>query len=362
MISLLKNAQIFYRLAVSKTFDVLGTGRTADTIAKKISAFLSSHPEINRPKFQIQAAEMAENKFNHLVAPYLKIPPVDVLNSGFRETIKNQQNQDDFQFFLHDLLHEILTPGSTKKFQELDNEFNRRQNETLEEMKSEREFRDSWETDESGEKYFSAEPRYELSHEVYSLEDFLEEQVAESLTNKNKISNNGLEKYVKTTAIGLINDFFQESYSQNASEFHPVWRWKLIEEYIFLFSQKVSSDVQTVTKSNYKILAQKFNRSFQYWLSKLKTDLQNEFEELGEVSVNDFIHTLLQKTSDWVGANFNLKQEKFKIFDRENVEFEPNEFGEKPIQNLTDEFKMSLARRWLLAVDKEIDKMIYSLQ
>lgn len=98
MNSFLKLSKTFYRLATSQVFDVLNSGRTIDTIAKKVSSFLSSHPKINKPDFQIQIAEMAEDKFNNLVVPYLKIPAVHLLDS-FRPLIQNQQNQDDLQFF-----------------------------------------------------------------------------------------------------------------------------------------------------------------------------------------------------------------------------------------------------------------------
>jgi hypothetical protein len=256
-----------------------------------------------------------------------------------------------------------LTPGSTKKFKELDEEFNQRQNETLEEMKEEREFRDFWETDEEGEEYFSAIPRYELSHEVYSLEDFIEEQVAESLTNKNKIAENGLEKYVKTTLIGLMNQIFETSHSQNDFEFQSVWRWKEVEKYFYSISQKVSSDIETVHNPKYKNLALKFNAAFQNWLSNLEKELEKTFDEDQEISLTDLINKLLSKTSQWIGTHFNVRELKNQIFNenKDKIEYEPNEFGEKEISKLTDDFKMSLARRWLLAVDKEVDHIISSL-
>ena len=238
-----------------------------------------------------------------------------------------------------------MTAESTKKFQELDQKFNRRQNETLEEMKDEREFDDSWETNEEGEDYFAVLPRYELSHEVYFLEDFIEEQVAESLTNKTKIAENGLRKYIKTILIGLMNQEFGTSFHQKEFEFHPVWRWKEIENYLRLISIKVNSDVADIKNLKYKNLAQKFNRSFQHWISALKIKLEQRFDKNNEVSLADLVNELLSKTSQWVGANFNVRELKCQIFDEDKIEFKSNEFGEKEINNLTDDFKMSLARR-----------------
>lgn len=267
-------------------------------------------------------------------------------------------------FFLHDLLHEILTPGSTNSFKEKDEQFAGNQEETLEEMKNEREFKDSWDEDEESNEYFSASPRFELNQEVYTLEDFIEEQVAEALTNKNKIASNGLEKYVKTTLIGLINQHFEKSFPQVAYEFETVFKsryfkWDNIYQFFRDVTGKVISDTSQVKNPKYKNLAEKFCKSFLVWLRNLETELEKSFEENDEISIDDLVDPLLHKTKQWIGANFNIRQEKFKIFDRENVEFEPNEFGEKPISDLTDDFKMSIARRWLLAVDKEVDKMIY---
>ena len=84
---------------MSQTFDLLDAGRTPNTISKKVASFLSSHPEINKFDFQIEMAKMAENKFNQLVVPYLKMSVVNILDSGFQDTIKSDRNLDGLQFF-----------------------------------------------------------------------------------------------------------------------------------------------------------------------------------------------------------------------------------------------------------------------
>ena len=62
----------FYSYAVSHVSDILGTGRTINTICKSVNDFLKNNKDVNNLEFKIQVAKMAQDKFNQLIVPYLQ--------------------------------------------------------------------------------------------------------------------------------------------------------------------------------------------------------------------------------------------------------------------------------------------------
>jgi len=99
---LFKLAGIFslkYSLGVSESFNVLGLTPTLKELEKIVKQ------ELIDP---LEACKVAQAKFNQLVSPYLKMKPVNIYFS------------EDFEFFLHDLIHEAIREGSIARFKETD--------------------------------------------------------------------------------------------------------------------------------------------------------------------------------------------------------------------------------------------------
>lgn len=356
-----------YSYAISETYDAVNAGRTVDTICKMIKNFFEKNKEEYLDKeivdFKMNVANMAQNKFNQLIVPYLQMQPVDVGISSLRQRLEEDVNQDDLQFFLHDLIHEILQEGSIKKFDTLDKEFAEKEEETLREMEESGDFKKDnsyWEEDEEGDLIFSppgGKPIYKRNTEVYSLEDFIEEQVAESLTNKTKIAENGIYKYIKILMIGMANEMFNFNWSQNESSFEePIYNLNELDSFLDEIIEQVSNDVNTVINNEYKEKAKKFLNSLKGWIRDIKNNIQKEYSEKECVYINNIFKSILKNTKNWIGSNFDVKERK--IFPSSEEEFYPNPMGEKGYSKITDDFKMSLLRRWVLAVDKEVRNMI----
>lgn len=348
--------QVFnlYKFAVSSTYDVLGTERTVDSISKLILKYLESNPDVNPVEFQLKFAKLAQDKFNKLIVPYLKISFVNLNLQELKQRLIKKTNQDDLQFFLHDLLHEILKPGSISEFSKLDKEFEERQEETLNLMKEDSDFEDCWQEEEEGDEYFEGEPRYESSHEVYSLEDYIEEQVAEALTNKDKITDNGLIRYFNGIFISTLNDRFGTHYSFRAWDLDMIW--DNIDDFLDLIKNKIETDVAMISNPKYKNLGRKFLQSFTNWVKEFEDKYRDE-DEFNPIII---FNSLNGKIKNWIGANFNIKQKKFdyQIKDDSDSKYKENPLGEKAIADLTDDFKMSLARRWVLSLELLAKEMI----
>jgi len=346
----------FYKLSVSLTYDVLGTERTINSISKSFLDYLKSNPDVDPIEFKLKFAKAAQDKFNKLIVPYLNISPVNLNLQDLKERLIKDVNQDDLQFFLHDLLHEILKPGSVKEFEKLDKEFEERQEETLDLMKEDSDFEDRWQEDDEGDEYFQGEPRYELSHEVYSLEDYIEEQVAEALTNKDKITDNGLIRYFDGIFIGTLNNKFGTHYSFRAWDLDMIY--KNIDDFLDLIKEKIETDVAEIKNTKYKNLGKKFLNSLVFWIK----EFENKYKDEDEFNPNKILRSLKEKIKNWIGANFNIKQKKFdyQIKNDSDNKYEENPLGEKAIADLTDDFKMSLARRWALSLDVLAKEMMSS--
>jgi len=338
----------FYSYAVSGSFDVLDTGRTVDTICKKIKDFLNQNKNIDKIDFKMRVAKNAQDKFNKLVVPYLGMTPVDIGIIDLKSRLESDVNQDDLQFFLHDLIHEAMEQGSIEKFKKLDEAFSERENVILDEMKEDEELEEYWEESDDGEDVFTKMPEYRLDSEVYSLEDFIDEQVAEALTNKTKITENGLYKYMKTILIGIANEHFNFHWPQTESFFEDyVSDSDNVKKYLEEVLDKLKEDVDRVKNLKYKKLAEKFLHSAKRWIH----DAINNFDS--DRSLDQIIRPILTNTKNWIGSNFNIKEKD--IF---TDKFRPNPMGEKSIADLSDDFKMSILRRWALALERDVNEMI----
>ncbi len=97
----LKYIKEFKKLAVSDTFDLLGKPLTLPELEAIIKE--KKIPEI-------VAAKIAQDKFNQLIAPYLKMKPVNLL------TGKDSMGDEGLDMFLHDLIHEAIREGSIAEF------------------------------------------------------------------------------------------------------------------------------------------------------------------------------------------------------------------------------------------------------
>jgi hypothetical protein len=112
--------------AASKAFDILGlTPRLKEIEAIVKDKGLSAG----------QACEWAQFKFNKLVVPYLNMKPV------------NNVATTDLEFFLHDLIHEAIKPGSIDYFKKQDDD------------------------------------KSIPTHEKYNIQDYIDEDIAEVFSN-----------------------------------------------------------------------------------------------------------------------------------------------------------------------------------
>lgn len=367
--SVLKLAQL-YSYSVSAAFDILDSKRTADTICKKISSFLAQNKgnkKINPVKFRMQVAKIAADKLSSIVMPYIKMDKPEFDFKGLERRIKSEQNQDDLQFFLHDIIHEVLSPGSIAKFVGLDDKYQEMEVEILEKMKTDPRYQDSWDTNDDGEEEFHAEPVYSIKNEVYSLEDFIEEDVAEALTNKTKVAENGLYKYIKSILVSTANDVFDFGW--------PLSEWEFdlagvnpddVEIFLQKVSDKVQKDVANVKNEKYKVIANRFFKSVLAIINEISSGLDVE-----DYYLSGGIKKFLSMAKEFVSKNFGTAdlqgwfEQKQLAKEKDRIEElkRKNDNRERPgrgrsISILTDEFKMSILRRWLLAIDIAVDKQI----
>jgi hypothetical protein len=332
-----------YSYAVSRVYDILDTKRTVDTVCKKINSFLKDNEKINSIDFKLRFAKIAQDKFNQLVATYLKIPHVNLSISELNNRLSEGVNQDDLQFFLHDLIHEALAPQSIKKFKSLDEQFENKKQEILEEVREERE--DEY---EDGEDQDLILPKYSLDNEVYSLEDFIEEDVAEALTSKNSIAKNGICKYIKLVMTSIANECFDLNLSDSEEMFEEYINESYVSTFVSRVKDRINSDLSKIKNPKYSDLAKKFVKSISHVLDKS----EKEIEEKYDIFLNDIVRPVLQEAKNFVGANFGTKE--YYSFKEERA----NPKGEKPVSELTDDFKMSLLRRWVLSLDNEANNLI----
>lgn len=88
-----------YKCGASEVFNILELTPTLKDIEKTVN---------DKSLNDSVVAKLAQDLFNKLVVPYLKMNPVNL-------TFKR-----DLDFFLHDLIHEALKEGSIKRFEEID--------------------------------------------------------------------------------------------------------------------------------------------------------------------------------------------------------------------------------------------------
>ena len=353
----------FYSYAVSQAFDLLDSKRTIQSICDKVKDFVSKGglSEESHRLLNYRVAKMAAYKFNKLVVPYANMPSVTI--SDMENRLLKGQNQDELNFFLHDLIHELLSPGSINKFLIKDEEIANSMNPEDDEEEDDEEEDDEEEDDE--EDYEEDKPKfiYELSSPGYSLEEYIEEQVAESLTDKNKVTNNGLVKYISNLMIGVANSQFGCDFSDTEWDFdHPI-DGEDVRSFFDEVNSEIETDISNLKNAKYKNLATKFYHSLKNWQANILTNVlppghedipeykskdieqENKKRYDTDTNLNSIIRPIIGDTRQWIQSNFNINPPSIS-------NKKPSLKEEKPISDLTNEYKMSLLRRWLLAVDR----------
>lgn len=263
------NQSIFiYKKAVSESFEVLGAAPLVAEISKLVDGPLSIVD-------MEEATKIALFKFNKLVVPYLDMEPVSDIKII-----------DGFEFYLHDLIHEAIKPGSVKSFNERDEDKTVR-----------------WQSN-------------------YSLQEYLEEDIAEYLTSRRY--DNGLAAYLENLVYKIPN----------------ISNIKTKENLLAVIEMILNKDIQSIEDSNQKKFLETFKK---FVLNSIKN---NKINLASAKTISE------QKTF--------IRQIMHDVL----VEFEYKQFYKKKHKSgqtsklLTNERVASLIRRWLTALKKDIEELI----
>lgn len=341
----------FYNYAVSQVIDILNAGRAIDAIAFKFDNFTNKYNFTEKQKKQVayKIIKMGQDKFNKLVAPYLKMEPIN-LNINF-----NIPGQGEITalyaipLYLHDLIHETSLPGSIKKF-EIKNKEN----------------------------------------SPYSLEELIEEQTVTAISlNLPGLSQLGI--YIENTLSSIINNFDfndefatevenleDKSFELNFDEYQkiknkikhleqqkiPIYT-SMLERLLQEFFDKLKNDIENISNVKYKNMAEKFLK----FLRQKYKSIDVSSEKFFPIEKHDFFKDVTVRLKSHLQNSAKEFEDRF--FSRKTNLSDPNNssneiFREKryeqkqegPIADLTDDFKMSLIRRWVLAVDQETDNIL----
>lgn len=236
------NTYLKYSLAAAQSFNILGLTPNLEELKKLVySKFMDP----------IEACYLAQKRFNQMVAPYL----------GMKEVNLNPYVLGDFRDFLHDLIHEGLKEGSVAKFIETD-----------------------------------ASPP---SPTNYSLQDYIDEDIAQFLSSEKKLTN-GLAAYVDNLP-GRISETIA-SKQDLAKEVNKI----------------LTQDIESIKNNEQKKFLIEFKKSFIFQILNSKEKLE------------DILYSLIPFTEEYMNKAYNLS-----IIDNELI--------------------ASLLRRWLMQVKKDLE-------
>lgn len=252
-----KKSILAYKKAVSESFEVAGAAPLISEVAKMVDnplALISIE----------EAADFALAKFNKLVVPYLDIEPISDI-----EVI------DDFEFYLHDLIHEAMKPGSIKSFIERDED--------------------------------SSTP----SHEKYSLQEYLEEDIAEYLTSRKY--DGGLNVYLEILSKKL-------DYSKISNK----------KDLLHEVNATLARDISLTSDHNQKIFLDKFKKFV--------------LNSINQSNIIDF-------TEPSVEQEFLLISKKINSF------YDKKHSSGQTSKMLPNDRVASLIRRWLTALKNDLKSL-----
>lgn len=288
----------FYSYAVSQVIDILDVNRTLDTIMEKVQNFVEKNnfTEEQQKQLSYKIIKMGQDKFNKLVAPYLKMEPVN-LDISF--SIPGQGNLPPMfaiPFYLHDLVHEASIPGSIKKFEKKDKEGS-----------------------------------------PYSLEELMEEQTIGAVSfGDPRIIPNQIEEYISRNL-----KFIKEN------ELNPSDSFEEQKNILFhKFFEKFMNDIEQIQNIKHKNMSTKLFKYLRNYLLLLHKSFSYDEEMSNDYNLEVLISDFLSYSEKFINK-----------FDYKNNSSSPNS-PQAPIADLTDDFKMSLIRRWYLAVDQEVDNIL----
>ena len=201
-----KKSNKLYKKAVSDSFEILGVAPLVSEVANFVEKSVFVRPE--------EAAEIAQSKFNKLVSPYLNMEAANVPMT------------QDFEFYLHDLIHEAMKPGSVQTFIERD--------------------------------------KKPGVYSRYSLQEYLDEDIAEYMTSRRY--SGGLEVYIEGIPSRLNYLKLRESASPK-------------EELISQVGALMSNDISSINDLNQKIFLEKIKKFF-VRLLKNKEMISDSYNEM----------------------------------------------------------------------------------
>jgi hypothetical protein len=283
---ILEKAQLYCN-AVSETFDILNTGRDINSIIIQVN-----RSKISKEVFGIEALE----KFNKLVLIPMKITPMTP-----DECINHPSY--DLDFFLHDLVHEAMKRGSLKYFQSID------------------------EKEDFGQ--------------LYTLEDYINEDIAEYYSNKKLQNGNGLELY-------LLNRLEVAAAAANLEFAIDPDNIKLLLIDAF---KKIFDDIDAISNPKLKSLAFLAFKSLKHFAftelvdKNQQVSLQNIKSRL-RLQLSNILKKIFNRTMLEVS---NLSQEQRAQYSMHKV---------SPQKSFVDEQIATKLRLWLTSLHLLIEQMV----
>ena len=289
----------FYSYAVSQVIDILDVNRSLNSIEEKVSNFVNKNnfTEEQKKDLAYKIIYMGQDKFNKLVVPYLKMEPIDMSkNIQIPNPSLFRDITGSIPFYLHDLVHEASIPGSIKKFEKKDKEGS-----------------------------------------PYSLEELMEEQTVGSVSfGDPRIIPNQMEEYISRNL-----RFIKEN------ELNPSDSFEEQKKILFhKFFEKFMNDIEQIQNIKHKNMSKKLFKYLRNYLLLLHKSFSYDEEMSNDYNLEVLISDFLSYSEKFINK-----------FDYKNNSSSPNS-PQAPIADLTDDFKMSLIRRWYLAVDQEVDNIL----
>ena len=333
----------FYSYAVSQVIDILDVNRTLDTIMEKVQNFVEKNnfTEEQQKQLSYKIIKMGQDKFNKLVAPYLKMEPV---NLDINFSIPGQGSISPMfaiPFYLHDLVHETSLPGSIEKFEAKNKDGS---GYSLEELIEEQVVA-SVSLSKGAVNQFGVYIQSKIEN-ITSQFDFNDE-----ITNKVE----DLEQKISTSSdsqqIAEMENEATELKKQRKSVYFPE-----LQKVLQKFFQELRNDVENVQNPKYKAIAEKFVRFLQQNYKSVDPDSIQLWNTFGGNAYQQ-ANRLETFSRMFVNKFFSQKQ-NYVSPDSPERESQVQNKSEGPIADLTDDYKMSLIRRWYLAVDQEVDNIL----